>query len=59
MNTTSKNVNNDRVKLNQTKAKNQKMRGEVDMLRKESSSAQMEIDGLKKGIKRNKKEAEG
>jgi hypothetical protein len=35
MNSTSKNVNNERVKLNQTKAKNQKLRGEVDLLRKE------------------------
>jgi hypothetical protein len=58
MNTTSKNVNNERVKLNQTKAKNLKMRGEIDMLRKEMTSAGVEIDTLKKSIKRNKREAE-
>ena len=58
MNSTGKNVNNERVKLNQTKAKNQKLRGEVDILRKDMTSAQTEIDGLKKNIKRNKREAE-
>lgn len=58
MQTTGKNVNNERVKLNQTKSKNQRLRGEVDMLRKEMTSAETELDGLKKGIKRNKREAE-
>ena len=51
MSSTGKNVNNERVKLNQTKAKNQKMRGDVDMLRKEMSSVSSEIEGLKKNIK--------
>jgi hypothetical protein len=58
MYSTSKNVNNERVKLNQTKAKNQRLRAEVDMLRKETTSASTEIDNLRKFIKRNKKEAE-
>jgi hypothetical protein len=56
--TSSKLVNNERVKLNQTKAKNQKMRLEIDVLRKELSSAIGEVDRIKKGIKRAKKEAE-
>ena len=57
--TSSKTVNNERVKLNQTKARNQKLRQEVDVLRKELSSAIGEVDRIKKGIKRAKKEAEG
>jgi len=56
--TSSKTVNNERVKLNQTKAKNQKLRQEVDVLRKELSSAVGEVERIKKGIKRAKKEAE-
>jgi hypothetical protein len=35
----SKNVNNEQVKLNQTKAKNQKLRKDIDILRKELTSA--------------------
>ncbi len=58
MTSTSKNVNNERVKLNQTKARNQKLRSEVDVLRKEMTSATIELDSLKKGIKKNKREAE-
>lgn len=58
MNSTSKNVNNERVWLNQTKAKNQKLRGEVDLLRKEQTSTNNEIDGLRKNIKRHKRDAE-
>ena len=34
------------------------MRGDVDMLRKEMSSASSEIEGLKKNIKKNKKSME-
>ena len=45
--------------MNQTKAKNQKLRGNVDGLRKELTSANGEIDRLKKRIKRTKKDAEG
>lgn len=35
----SKNLSNEQVKLNQTKAKNQKMRKDIDVLRKELTSA--------------------
>jgi len=31
----SKNVNNEKIKLNQTKSKNEKLRKEIDALRKE------------------------
>jgi hypothetical protein len=47
------------VKLNQTKARNQKLRHEVDVLRKELSSAIGEVERIKRGIKKAKKEAEG
>jgi chromosome segregation ATPase len=58
MTTNQKNVNNERVKLNQTKARNQKMRHEIDVLRKELTSAIGEVDRIRKGIKKAKKEAE-
>lgn len=54
----AKNVNAEKLKLNQTKAKNSKLRGEIDMLRKELSSSSNEVERLKKGIKKTKKEAE-
>lgn len=56
--TSVKNVNNERVKLNQTKAKNQKMRQQIDVLRKELTSAINEVQRVKKNIKKAKKEAE-
>jgi hypothetical protein len=58
MHSNSKNVTNERVKLNTTKAKNEKMRKEVDVLRKELSSAIMQVFNLNKNIKKAKKEAE-
>lgn len=58
LNSTSKNVNNDRIKLNQSKAKNQKLRGDVDLLRKEQTSTVNEIDTMRRNIKKFKKEAE-
>ena len=58
MNSTSKNVNNDRVKLNQTKAKNQRLRADVDLLRKEQTSTFNEIESMRRNIRKFKKEAE-
>ncbi len=58
MQTSAKNVNNERVKLNQTKAKNLKLRQDIDVMRKELTSAVGEVDKIKKGIKKAKKEAE-
>lgn len=58
MTTNQKNVNNERVKLNQTKAKNAKMRQEIDVLRKELTSAINELDKIRKNIKKAKKQAE-
>jgi hypothetical protein len=40
-------VNNERVKLNQTKAKNEHLRREIDGLRKELTSAVGEVTRLK------------
>ena len=54
----SKNVNNERVKLNQTKAKNEGLRNEIDGLRKELTSAEGEVFRLKTNIKKAKREAE-
>ena len=59
MQSNSKNVNNERVKLNQSKAKNQKLRFDVDVLRKELTSANGEIERIRKRIKKTKREAEG
>lgn len=58
MSTTNKHVNNERVKLNQTKARNAKMRTEIDSLRKELTSAGGEVFRLKKHIIKTKREAE-
>ena len=54
----AKMVNNERVKLNQTKAKNERMRREIDGLRKELTSAEGEVTRLKTNIKKTKREAE-
>lgn len=54
----NKNVNNERIKLNQTKAKNAKLRNEIDSLRKEFSSSLNEVGSLKKNIGKTKREAE-
>jgi chromosome segregation ATPase len=55
----NKNVNNENVKLNQTKATNLKMRKQIDGLRKELTSANHEVNRIEKTIKRTKREAEG
>lgn len=54
----NKNVNNEQVKLNQTKAKNQKLRKDIDVLRKELTSANSEVERIHKKTKKAKKEAE-
>ena len=58
MNTTSKGVKNEQIKLNETKAKNQRLRDQINLFRKEMTSSLNEIATLKKNIKRNKVEAE-
>jgi len=58
MQSNSKNVNNERIRLNQTKAKNEGLRREIDVLRKELSSAVGEVSRIKNGIKKAKREAE-
>lgn len=50
-------VNQERLKLNQTKAQNQKYRREIDCLRKELTSALSECKRLSNGTKKAKKTA--
>lgn len=54
----SKNVNNERIKLNQTKSKNIKLRQEIDGLRKELQSSQNQVGNLKKNIGKTRRDAE-
>ena len=58
MNSNTKGVKIEQVKLNETKAKNQRLRDQINQLRKEMSSSLNEIANMKKNIKRNKQEAE-
>lgn len=51
-------VNNERIRLNMTKAKNQHLRGQIDMLRKELTSSKSECARYEKHIKKSRKEAE-
>ena len=51
-------MNNEKIKLNQTKAKNEKLRKEIDVLRKELTSSTNEVTNLKKHIGKAKREAE-
>ena len=58
MNSTNKGVKVEQIKLNETKAKNQRLREQINQHRKEMTSSLNEIANLKKNIKRNKSEAE-
>ena len=58
MRSNTNNVNNERIKLNQTKARNEGLRREIDVLRKELRSANGEIGKLKNRIDDAKKDAE-
>lgn len=58
MNSTSKGVKVEQIKLNESKAKNERLRNQINLLRKEMTSNLNEIATLKKNIKRNKLEAE-
>jgi transposase len=58
MNSTSKGVKVEQIKLNESKAKNQRLREQINQHRKEMTSSLNEIATLKKNIKRNKSEAE-
>jgi hypothetical protein len=51
-------VNNERIRLNMTKAKNQQQRKQIDMLRKELTSSKNECQRYDKQIKKSRKEAE-
>ncbi len=53
-----KHLNNEQVKLNQTKAKNMKHRKDIDVLRKELTSANQEVERITKKTKKARKEAE-
>lgn len=54
----NKMVNNERIRLNMTKAKNQQLRKQIDMLRKELTSSKDECSRYDKQIKKSRKEAE-
>jgi hypothetical protein len=58
MNSTNKGVKVEQIKLNESKAKNQRLREQINQHRKEMTSSLNEIATLKKNIKRNKSEAE-
>ena len=51
-------VNNERIRLNMTKAKNQQLRFQIDMLRKELTSSKNECNRYDKSIKKSRREAE-
>ena len=51
-------VNNERIRLNMTKAKNEQLRKQIDMLRKELTSSKSECFRYDKQIKKSKREAE-
>lgn len=51
-------VNNERIRLNMTKAKNEQLRKQIDMLRKELTSSKSECQRYDKQIKKSRKEAE-
>jgi len=55
----SKMVNNEKIRLNITKAKNEGLRKQVDMLRKELTSSKAECGRYDKAIKKSRREAEG
>ena len=55
---TNKMVNNERIRLNMTKAKNQQLRFQIDMLRKELTSSKNECSRYDKSIKKSRREAE-
>lgn len=51
-------VNNERIRLNMTRAKNEQLRKQIDMLRKELTSSKSECVRYDKQIKKSKREAE-
>jgi len=51
-------VNNEKVRLNMTKAKNAELRTQVNMLRKELTSSRHECGRYEKSIKKSRREAE-
>ena len=55
---TQQKVNNERLRLNMTKAKNEEYRRSIDLLRKELTSSKNECARYDKTIKKSKKEAE-
>lgn len=58
INSQNKNVKNERIRLNVTKTKNEQLKREIDMLRKELKSSKAECKRYDKKIKGFKKEAE-
>jgi len=55
---TQRNVASEQLRLNMTRTKNQTLRRDIDMLRKEVSSSKAECTRYDKKIKKAKKEAE-
>ena len=53
-----KNINNERLLLNITKTKNESLRKEINMIRKELISSKNECSRLDRSIKKSKKESE-
>jgi hypothetical protein len=51
-------VNNEKIRLNMTKAKNAQLRQKIDMLRKELTSSKGECSRYDKQIKKSRREAE-
>ena len=58
INSTQQKVNNERLRLNMTKAKNVELRRQIDLLRKELTSSKNECERYSNTIKKSKKEAE-
>ena len=52
------NINNERLRLNQTKAHNEELRRQINVLRKELTSSNNECARYSKTIKKNRKKAE-
>jgi len=53
-----KNVKNERIRLNMTKARNEELRQQINMLRKELTSSKSECFRYDKQIKKSRREAE-